>query len=220
MCELCLEHEYNFIFVCLPESHRVLYDWVEFQTAKGGVMTVTHRKPAKQGDEYWQYRYLNDVPLRAEDPSLSVNWCELTVTRVSDGRQLYHNSWITNHPLSDQSVVEVAAAGRSRWKTENENHNVLKTRGYHLEHNFGHGQQFLASTLLTLNLLAFLFHTVLDVVDERYQQLRQQIGTRKGFFRDMLALTKYTWFESWETLVEFMLDQDVPKPRKVQPNTS
>ena len=203
MCELCLEHEYNFIFVCLPESHRVLYDWLEFQTAKGGVTTVTQRKRTKRGDEYWQYRYLNDVPLRAEEPSLSVNWCELTVTRVSDGRQLYHNSWITNHCLTDQSVVEVAAAGRSRWKTENENHNVLKTRGYHLEHNFGHGQQFLASTLLTLNLLAFLFHTVLDLVDERYQQLRQQLGTRKGFFRDMLALTKYTWFESWEALVEF-----------------
>lgn len=223
MCELCLEHDYSFIFVCLPESHRVLYDWVEFQTAKGGVTTVTQRKRTKQGYEDWQYRYLNDVPLRAEDPSLSVNWCELTVTRASDGRQLYHNSWITNHRLTDESVVEVAAAGRSRWKTENENHNVLKTRGYHLEHNFGHGQQFLASTLLTLNLLAFLVHTVLDLVDERYQQLRQQIGTRKGFFRDMLALTKYTWFESWEALVEFMLDEDSPKTRKarkVRPNTS
>jgi hypothetical protein len=31
------------------------------------------------------------------------------------------------------------AAGRARWKVENENNNTLKTKGYHLEHNYGHG---------------------------------------------------------------------------------
>jgi hypothetical protein len=39
----------------------------------------------------------------------------------------------------------VVEAGRSRWKIENENNNVLKTKGYHLEHNFGHGQQHLSN---------------------------------------------------------------------------
>ncbi len=29
------------------------------------------------------------------------------------------------------------------WKVENENNNTLKTKGYHLEHNFGHGQKHL-----------------------------------------------------------------------------
>jgi len=38
--------------------------------------------------------------------------------------------------------------GRARWKVENENNNVLKTKGYHIEHNFGHGNQHLASLLL------------------------------------------------------------------------
>jgi hypothetical protein len=41
----------------------------------------------------------------------------------------------------------------------------LKTKGYHLEHNFGHGQEHLAACLLTLNLLAFLFHTVLHLTN-------------------------------------------------------
>jgi hypothetical protein len=57
----------------------------------------------------------------------------------------------------------VAQAGRGRWKIENENNNVLKTKGSHVEHNFGHGQQYLAAVMLSLNLLAFLFHTVLDL---------------------------------------------------------
>ncbi|MGG6266275.1 hypothetical protein ACQ4M3_41590 [Leptolyngbya sp. AN03gr2] len=66
------------------------------------------------------------------------------------------------------------------------------------------GQHQLAATLLTLNLLAFLFHTVLHLVDDSYQQMRLKRGTRKDFFQDILALTKYLWFESWQHLLDFM----------------
>jgi hypothetical protein len=59
----------------------------------------------------------------------------------------------------------VAHARRSRWKSENENNNVLKTKGDHLEHNLGHGQQSLAAMMLSLNLLAFLCHPVLEWSD-------------------------------------------------------
>ncbi|MEO0518796.1 MAG: ISNCY family transposase, partial [Cyanobacteria bacterium P01_A01_bin.116] len=115
-------------------------------------------------------------------------------------------------------VVEVADAGRCRWKTENENHNVLKTKGYHLTHNFGHGKAHIASVLLTLNLLAFLFHTVLGLVDGDYQRIRAQRRTRKGFFQDILALTKYLWFDSWQALLAFMLKGSNQKNKKL--NTS
>ncbi|KPQ31473.1 MAG: hypothetical protein HLUCCA11_23705, partial [Phormidesmis priestleyi Ana] len=89
--------------------------------------------------------------------------------------------------------------------------NVLKTKGYHLEHNFGHGKQHLATLLLTLNLLAFLFHTVLGLADERYQAIRHIRGTRQGFFQDILALTKYLYFDSWNALLAFMLAPTPPK---------
>ncbi len=219
MCEAVLAGDFNFIFVCLPESHSALYDWVAFNAANGKVKTTVRQQHTRKTDEVWQYRYLNDVPLRAEAPTLSVNWCELTVTRKLDGKVLYHNSWVTNHWLTPQRVIEIAAAGRCRWKTENENHNVLKTKGYHLEHNFGHGKQHLSAFLLTLNLLAFLFHTVIHLVDEHYQQIRQIRGTRKGFFQDILALTNYLWFESWTALLDFMLDQSKPA-KPIGRNTS
>lgn len=211
MCETVLAQGMRFIFVCLPESHPVLYDWIEFNAAKGQVKII--EKTRTQGKEkvHYQYRYLTDVPLGATPSDVVLNWCEVTVTRQRDGKQLYHNSWITPLDLNTpQQVIAVVDAARSRWKTENENHNVLKTKGYHLEHNFGHGQQHLASFLLTLNLLAFLFHTILGYVDERYQQIRQIRGTRKGFFQDIVALTKYLWFESWTALIEFMLDDTKP----------
>lgn len=53
---------------------------------------------------------------------------------------------MTNHTLDIENVTEVVEVGRGRWKTENENHNVLKTKGYNLEHNFGPGEKHLSST--------------------------------------------------------------------------
>lgn len=206
MCETVLAEQADFIFTCLSQSHPVLSDWIDFNTGNGKV-SAFEWQPPQRTDEVWQIRYLSDVPLNGSETALSVNWCELTVRRSTDERVLYCNSWVTSHNFdSHQKVIDIVCAGRSRWKTENENHNVLKTKGYHLDHNFGHGQANLASVLLSLNLLAFLFHTVLEWSDCRYQKMRQRRGTRKGFFQDILALTQYLWFDSWDALLNFMLD--------------
>ena len=79
------------------------------------------------------------------------------------------------------------------------------TKGYHLEHNFGHGKQYLAATMLSLNLLAFLFHTVLEWSDEKYSVLRQVLARRQTFFDDIQALTRYMVFPSWDHLMDFMI---------------
>ena len=183
MVEQCIQSAMSFIFTCLPDSPRALYDALGYLEAVGEVKPWEICQWHKRSQQIYHYRYVNQLPIRDAQPALLVNWYELTVTRQSDGKVLYHNAFITDHPLDDESVPQVVAAGRSRWKTENENHNVLKTKGYHLEHNFGYGQHHLATLLLTLNLLAFLFHTVLHLVDVPYQQIRQKRGTRKGFFQ-------------------------------------
>jgi hypothetical protein len=72
---------------------------------------------------------VNRIALRGTQSALKVNWCELAVTRQANGKLLYENAFITRHELNQQSVVLVTAAGQCRWKTENENHNVLKTKG-------------------------------------------------------------------------------------------
>ena len=151
------------------------------------------------------YRFINDVLLQDGKKTLSVNWLEITVVNAKTGAQLYYNTFITNHRLSAQNVAQVAQAGRGRWKIENENNNVLKTKGYHLEHNFGHGKQYLSATMLSLNLLAFLFHTVLEWSDEPYALLRQVLARRQTFFEDIRALTRYMVFESWHHLMDFMI---------------
>ena len=101
--------------------------------------------------------------------------------------------------------MHVAQARRGRWKIANENNHVLKTKGYHLEHNFGHGQQYLAAVMLSLNLLAFLFHTVLEWSDDKYALLRRVLARRQTFFNDIKALMRSMVFDHWEHLMDFMI---------------
>jgi len=76
--------------------------------------------------------------------ALQVNWCEVRVTDAQ-GDTVYHNAWITDWPIDETNVASLVASGWSRWKIENKNNNTLKTKGYHLEHNLGHGQKQLAA---------------------------------------------------------------------------
>ena len=204
-CELLLEQGFSFILVCKPESHLTLYDWLDF--LEGDIQQVCIRRWNGRFAELWRYRYVNHVPLRDGKDALFVNWCEVTILCEKDGELLYRNSFVSNHPLEQTTFESIVAAGRARWKSENENNNVLKTKGYHLEHNYGHGKAYLSSFLLTLNLLAFLFHTVFELADPKYQRLRETLSARRTFFNDIRALTRYWFFKSWDDLLDFMIKQ-------------
>lgn len=204
ICRLLLDKGLNFILVCKPDSHKELYEWVGELDALGEVQTVTIARRKGKCKEIDKYRYVNDVPLRGGEVALRVNWCEIT-TESDNGKIIYHNAFVTHHRINEDNVAAIVSAGRVRWKIENENNNVLKNNGYHLEHNFGHGAKHLSSLLFTLNLLAFLFHTVLEISDERYRAIRNTLPTRKSFFNDLRALTIYMYFRNWDSLMNFMI---------------
>ena len=129
----------------------------------------------------------------------------ITVVNATTGAQRSHKSCLTHHRLPNDHVVDVAQASRGRWKIANENTNVLKTKGDHLEHNFGHGKQYLSACMLSLNLLALLFHTVLEWSDAKYALLRQVLARRQTFFHDIQAFMRSMVFDSWERLIDFMI---------------
>ena len=205
-CKLVLAQELDFILVCKPTSHETLYAWVEAIDRGERIPEVTRRVWNGRHGEIWSYRYLNNLPLRAGDDGLRVNWCELTITHELSGERLYHNSFVTSLLLDDHQVKSVTHAGRARWKHENEGHNVLTTRGYHIKHNFGHGQEHLTTIMFSLNLLAFFLHTYLDLVDWHYQQIRAALGARRTFFEDARSLMRWQIFANWEDLIQFMAD--------------
>jgi len=201
LCEMFLQQSFNFILVCRSESHKVLYEHLEGMPLP---RLIRQRWTGKVPETY-TYRYLNQVPLRDGADALLVNWCELTVSRP-DGKVVYKNAFATNHLITEQNVEDIVVAGRTRWKVENENNNTLKTKGYNLEHNFGHGKNYLSSFLASLNILSLLFHTLLELLDDKYQLIRAHLPTRKTFFDDLRALTRYLCFDSWDHLLSFMLE--------------
>jgi len=204
-CEAVVKEEMNFLFVCKPQSHKWLYEWVDINEKEGELHEFEQKEGYGKKKCRFHYRYTQNVPLKNQEQALDVNWIEVTVWD-STGKQVYRNAFITNHTItSDEEAVEIVKAGRARWKIENENNNTLKTKGYHLEHNFGHGKNHLSETLATLNILAFLFHTLLELCDKRYQLIRETLPRRDMFFDDIRALTRYFCFDDWEHLMKTML---------------
>ncbi len=175
---------------------------------KNGEITTGEIKKYEKGKKrIYRYRYVNNIPMRETKPSLMVNWYEVEIFDTVKNKVIYKNSFITNHELSESNIFKMIVSGRTRWKVENESNNILKNQGYNLEHNFGHGQENLSEILLSLNLLAFLFHNVLDLVNSMYQKVRESLGTRKRFFNDIRALLNYVWFQSWNDLFIFILTE-------------
>jgi hypothetical protein len=204
-CRQVLLYGFHFLFTCKPTSHEYLSGWVAGLEPGSGLHTLKQQVKGKSNRwEQHQYRWANGVPLTDSQDALKVNWCELTITNA-DGELLYRNSFITDWEIHAQNVAGLVAAGRARWKIENEHNNVLKTKGYHLEHNFGHGKKHLASVLMTMNLLAFGLHTWLELADQSYRLIRATLGPRRTFFQHLQALTTYLHFESWERLMDFMM---------------
>ena len=211
ICRDLLARGLNFILTCKPSSHKWLAEWVAAADAVD-LQEISVTKRTGKGHRTYTYRFMNEVPIRDSNDALLVNWVELLITNEA-GKVTYRNSFATNHCITAENAQQIVKAGRCRWKIENENNNTLKTKGYHLEHNFGHGKQYLSNLLLTLNLLAFLFHTVLEYFDSRYRLLRKTLSRRKTFFHDITALMRYLCFDSWQELLRFMIEGlELPDP--------
>jgi hypothetical protein len=82
---------------------------------------------------------VEQAPSRDSDDALMVKCCELTTTNA-DRKMVYRNAWATSHCIDASNIEALAEAGWTRWQIENESNNILKTKGYHFEHNCGHGK--------------------------------------------------------------------------------
>ena len=203
-CKAVIDKKLKYIFVCKPKSHKELYKWIDFYQKNEEIDSFSKRIWTGKEHHNYIYRFINNIPIRDSEDALNVNWAEIIITNDS-GKKVYSNAFISNHTITKTNIESFIEAGRARWKIENETNNTLKTKGYNLEHNFGHGKQYLSQTLATLTILAFLFHTVLSFVDKRYQMLRNNLGRRDTFFHDISALMKYMIFEHWIHLLKTML---------------
>jgi hypothetical protein len=186
----------DFLFVCKPDNHKTLYEFL--QGAEAEQYSVTERKPGGRSLTY-HYRWVNEVPLRDGNDALQVQWLAVTITDAN-GKTTYNGAFVTSLAITQANVVEISACARARWKIENKGFNVLKNNGYNLAHNFGHGKKYLARTFAAMNLLAFAFHTVCDCLEHLWQQVREVIGSRSRLFRDLYSITSFLLFPNWNSL--------------------
>jgi hypothetical protein len=197
----------NFILTCKPSSHQTIAEYLH------GAELQEHRPTiCKRGKcTTTIYRWLSGVPLRATQDAILVNWFSIEILNAK-GKRTYYNSFVTDLAVTPDTVAELAACGRARWKIENETFNVLKTNGYNLEHNFGHGKKTLASVLVILNLLAFAFHTAayLGVLAWRAAVIAR--GPTYRFFEHLRTITAYVVFQDWSHLLQSIAAAAVRPP--------
>jgi hypothetical protein len=82
---------------------------------------------------------------------------------------------------------------------------VLKNKGYQMEHNYGHGDEYLAANYFLLTVLSHLFHQIHQLVDEVYQKLRLKKGPLVVFWSDLKATIKIVIFGNWDQLLNYIL---------------
>jgi hypothetical protein len=150
---------------------------------------------------------VNGVPIRyeeREEEEFLVNYLEMSIRNEETGKRTYYNSWITDKPIDGGNVERLAGCGRARWKIENEHNNVLKNRGYNLEHNFGHGEKHGSENFCLLNLIAFLFHALLFLGEEDYRAARERAGRRDNFSSALRYIFRRFLHENWTAFILFV----------------
>ena len=195
----------SFILVAKPTDHKVLFEWVNdlIQLDGGGNLELVDEKGRRHC-----YQWVNQVPLNGSKDADLINFFQYQLV-AKTGKVTYKNSWVTDIDVDENNVVSIVKGGRARWKIENETFNTLKNQGYHLEHNFGHGQQNLSMIFFVLNLLAFYVHQILELTDRLYHTVRYtKFTSRKEYWNQLRCTIRILIFPRWESLLMFILDPE------------
>lgn len=193
----------SFILVAKPTDHKILFEWVNELTQLGDGKSL-ELCDAKGRRHY--YQWINQVPLNGTKDADLVNFFQYRIVSKT-GKINYKNSWVTDIHVDKNNVVTLVKGGRARWKIENETFNTLKNQGYHIEHNFGHGQRNLSMIFFVLNLLAFYVHQILQLTDRLYQTVRHKKFTSlKEYWNQLRCTFRILVFRNFEHMLAYILD--------------
>jgi hypothetical protein len=194
------KQRFSFLLVVKPGDHKSLFVDIEGMR-RGRMLERLARKDSKS--RRYVYEWTNQIPLGADAKSPVVNFMALSIFDAQ-GKRTFTNSWVSDIEVSKDNVEHLVRGARSRWKIENEGFNTLKNYGYHLEHNFGHGERYLSEAFFLLNLIAFFVHQILELVDELYQEARAGFSARIEFWNAIRATFRLFLFAEWDQVLQRM----------------
>ena len=219
------EPNVRFIIGVKPGDHAFLFRHLRAADEAGQTQTVTEID-TKSGVIH-HFRIHNSVPLNESHPDHLVHVLEYweispskIVKKVEQPGSIQYFSWISDLDLTPDSVYSIMRGGRARWKIENETFNTLKNQGYHLEHNYGHGEQNLSVVLMLLMMLAFLVDQLQQHCCPLFQAAWQKKDCNKrSLWEAMRNLFQSFVFASMQALYEALI-QRIQRQPPVFENTS
>ncbi len=131
-----------------------------------------------------------------------------TFNLIGEVIRLRVESWLTSLEVTDERVRLLVLGAKTRWKVENECFNTLKNQGYHLTHNYGHGEKNLSFNFYQLTVLAFTLHQVSELCDLSYQACRKMAGSKRSLWEKLRTLISFHLFDSLEHLLDYFLDRE------------
>ena len=207
--KLLKELNMSFISVVKPDGNKSLFEWVE-----GFDWGVDLSKQDKSQGEFsfvddrrrtQKFRFVNAAPLNDTHADFKVNFIEYWEIDAL-GKQLYHNTWVTDIEITQDNTYMIARGGRARWHVENEVFNTLKNQDYHFEHNFGHGYKNLSTVFARLMVLAFLIDQAEQICCGLFQGALEKQKNRKTYLWRRLRefFTTYIIL-SWKSLYQAII---------------
>jgi hypothetical protein len=203
--EAVKKSRFSYILVAKPASHKSMFEDIE--GLKKEKLLNTYEYTDGKGKKH-AYAWENNILLNGNEKTIQVNFVEYSI--IENGNVNYHNSFITDIEIREDNVKEIVRGGRARWKIENEGFNTLKNQGYHIEHNFGHGEKNLAEAFFLLNIVGFLMHQIFELTDRMYQEARNGFSARKEYWNMIRSVFKLFIFMDWEQVLRRIIAPPVP----------
>ncbi len=204
MIEAVLNSNFHYIFVAKPDSHKIMFNSLDSLTLNKKVIVDN------EGHRHC-FEWVNNIQLNGNEESINVNYLKYTEYATDKNnieRVIFSTSWVTDIEIDENNIVCLAKTGRRRWGIENECFNTLKNQGYHIEHNYGHGNNNLCFNFLILTLIAFLFQQMLQLTDKLYKECRKEHGSKRHMWESLRSYFKIIRFESFDDLLYFSIHSD------------
>jgi len=194
----------RFILGVKPGDHKALFQEVE---ARARNHQVEEREFVDESNVTHRFRFTNQIALNQQHSDCLVNFLEYWEVRPN---KTLHFTWITDLLLTEDNVFDIQKGGRARWKIENETFNTLKNQGYNLEHNYGHGQQYLANNLALLMMLAFLIDQVQQLCCPLFQKALEKQERKLYLWNAMRAFFRYFYISCWNQFFAALINRHTP----------
>jgi hypothetical protein len=193
--QVCEKNEWKYIYV--------LKDGV-LPSVEEELVLTKRRNPARENhclkDGYWidsQYRFQKDILYHKK---YNLHWFQCLETRtkyVKPGKvssvkpEEFCFEYVTNIEPAAESIIELSAGGRLRWKIENEGFNAQKCGDYELEHKYSRNSYNGLQNYYTCLQIAHAINQLLEHSKEVIEILKEH--------------SKETIRNIWQNLISYMI---------------